>query len=689
MPFGAVTLKPGVTSELTPTLNTAGYSSSQLGRFRSGLFEKLGGWELYYPLSVGNPRALHAWQDFSGNKRLAIASTEVVTVVKPDGSGTTITPQILASSFAPNFSTTVGSGVITIVDPNVTNISTLDRIEFLTPISVGGLILSGQYPVTQFVGTGIYRITAKNSALATATVTNGGALPVFTTIVGSQSVNVEFADHGVFAGDTVVFPEPTVVGGLTVEGLYSVVEINDPDNFSISVAAAATGSDTQTMNGGVVSLTYLITIGASSSTATGWGVFGWGVVPWGGVGAAPTNQQGSPLEATDYTLDNWGQTLIACPADYGIYTWVPGGGNTNLQVIADAPPHCNGAIVTAPEQILLAYGAALQQGIGVFKDPLAYAWSDLSDFEYWGIGTVNPRTGAASQAGYNRIPTGSKIVAAMQVNQQTLLWTDVDVWALGYVGYPLAFQQTRIGSNCGAISRHAMGQMGGTVFWQSYNNFFRMQGGAPQVIPCSVWDFIFQDLNTDHLDKCFVQTVSSFNEVWFFFVSASGGGTECDAYAKYNTLDNIWDFGEMPRVAGIDQSLLGGPIMATAAGLIYEHEVGYNAAGQPLTASFTTGYFMIAEGQDFVLVKQILPDFKYGTFGGAQVADIQMTFSVINFPGDTPRVYGPYTVNAATQKVDVRFRGRQMSITVESSDIDSFWRLGRVRYLWQPAGRMG
>src|SRR6202035_3134545 len=143
----------------------------------------------------------------------------------------------------------------------------------------------------------------------------------------------------------------------------------------------------------------------------------------------------------------------------------------------------------------------------------------------------------------------------------------------------------------------------------------------------------------------------------------------------------------LPRSTWIDQTVLGTPIGAISAGTIYQHEQTNDAAAQPLLASFTTGYFFIAEGEDFVVVDQILPDFKWGFFGAAQTANVQLTFNVVNFPGDTPTQYGPYTVTVGTQILSVRFRGRQMSITVASRDVGSFWRLGRIRYRYQPSGR--
>lgn len=688
MPFASVTLKPGVVAEYTPTLNVAGYSTSNLGRFRAGLFEKLGGWITWYPFTIGIARALHAWQDFNGVKRLATGSTTSVTVITSAGAAQNITPQTKITDFAPKFTTTALSTTVTVDDSNIANVTTLDSIGFLTPVSVGGIILSGVYPIDLVTGTTTYRIEAATAA--TGTVSNTGTVPSFATTNGSATVSVTLAAHGLAVGDTVVFPISTTVGGISILGTYTVIGISSADIFTISVSANATSTTSGSMNGGNAELKYYIAIGPASANGTGWGVLGWGVVPWGGTGAQPASQTGTPITATDYTLDNWGQTLIANPANGGIYQWAPGSGYQNMQLVSGAPIYVSGMFVTTPAPILMAYGVAVPQTIGVSQDPLTYAWSDLADYTYWIANTINPATGLQSQAGSNRIPTGSAIIAGMAAPQQAYLWTDLDLWAINYVGqYPIIFTQAKVGANCGAISRHGVAQMGGVIYWWSANDFYALSGGSPQKLNCSVWDVVFQDLDRDNLARCWVETVTAFGEVFFFYPSESGGTGECDSYAKYNVIEGTWDYGTLPRAAGIDQSVLGKPIMATPGGTLYQHEMGYNADTQPLSPSFTTGYFYLIEGEDFAFVDQFLPDFKWGLFNGAQTASVQITFSVINFPGDTPRTYGPYTMTNATDKLDVRFRGRQFSMSITSTDQNTWWRIGKCRFRYAPDGRLG
>lgn len=217
MPFAGVQLNPGINVEKTPLLLQAGYSTSMMIRFRDGLAQKYGGYQKFYPLSVGGtPRDLHAWQDLNQTPHLAVATTSELDVIT-NGILLPITPQTLTSSFAPNFSTTIGSNVVNVTDPNITNVTVFDSVFFNTPISVGGLILSGLYPIQSITGVSSYTINA--SANATATVASGGAVPTFTTTNGSATVQVNFSNHGLAVGGDISFPIATTGNGVTISGL--------------------------------------------------------------------------------------------------------------------------------------------------------------------------------------------------------------------------------------------------------------------------------------------------------------------------------------------------------------------------------------------------------------------------------------------------------------------------------------
>lgn len=678
MPFGSVLLVPGVNVERTPTLLQAGYSQSSFGRFKDGLFQKLGGWEKFFANTVGGtPRALHAWQDLNGTDQLAVGTTTELGVIADDAL-TDITPQTKTTNPTLSFSTTTGSATITIVDTNIANVTIYDSIYLNTPVSAGGIILSGLYPIASIGGSTSYTITAADAAVSA--VSTGGAVPIFTTTTASPVVSVGFPSHGQSVGDISVFPISTSVGGTSVSGSYTDTSVADANNFSITTAQQASSATTASMNGGAAQIVYYVTLGPPAG-GVGFGVGAFGVGGFGS-GVVPTGQTGTAITASDWTLDNWGKLAMACPKNGGIYFWDPNGGFQNASLVSSGPIFNSGIFVSMTTQILVAYGSTVTEGIGVQQDPMLIKWSDEGNFLEW---DQNSET----QAREFRIPIGSMIVGGMPISLKNLIWTDLDLWAMTYVGPPNVFGFDKIGAGAGLAGAHAAGQLRGNVYWMGQSNFYVLSGNGVQVIPCPVWDVVFQDLDTDNLAKIRAAPNTPFNEMWWFYPSLSGGTGECDKYVKVNITEpgQPWDYGSLPRSAWIDQSVLGPPIGASPQSIVYQHETTNNADGSPLSSSFTTGYFYLAEGEDFAFIDQIIPDMKWGTYAGSQTAQVQLTFNVIDYPGDTPRTYGPYAITQSTEYISTRFRGRQMSITAQSDDLGSFWRLGKIRYRWAPDGR--
>lgn len=680
MPFGGVKLIPGVNVERTPTLNEAGVVQSQLIRYRDGLIQKYGGWVNFYPFAVaGIPRDMHAWDDLNQASRLAIGTTAQLGAI----TGSTLrdlTPQTKTTNPAPNFSTTVGSASVLVVDPNIDTVTTYDSVFFNTPIAVGGIILSGLYPIDSVTGAHSYRVTA--ATLATALVNNGGAVPAFTTALGSSNVSVGLAAHGLSAApdNSVVFPIPTVANGITVDGLYTAASITNANVFVIQANSQATAASTVSMNGGNAQLVYYITLGPPPG-GVGFGIGAYGAGGYG-TGVASPVQQGTSIAATDWTMDNWGQLLLACPEDGGIYYWDPTGGFKNASLISSAPIFNAGIFVSTSAQILVAYGSTITEQIGVLQDPMLVQWCDSGNFFDWTPSDTN-------LARNFRIPIGSRIVAGLPVSNQNLIWTDLDLWIMNFIGFPNVYGFNMIGAGAGAASSHAVQKLRGGVHWMGTTNFYRYAGSGVEVVPCPVWDAVFQNINTAFLKNVRAMPNTPFNEVGYLYPSLASVSGECDSYVKYNITEpgQPWDYGLLPRSAWIDQNVFGPPIGANPGGVIYQHESGNDAAGQPMEWSFTTGYFKIADGEDFAFVDRFIPDWKGGEYGQPQTAQVQITFNVANYPGDTPAQYGPYSMTQATQFLTTRFRGGLVSISFSGSDLGSFWRLGYCRYRYSAQGR--
>ena len=693
MAHSTLRLIPGVDVIKTPTLNEAALSSTNLVRFMPdrnnlGLVQKLGGWVAYFNSAYSSTiRALKGWADLNAVNHLAVGCTASLNVLTGNNNQN-ITPQTYTTNTSPNFSTTSGSTTVTVIDSGIVA-SIYDYVDYVTPVSVGGIVLSGPYLIQSAAST-TYTITAATAA--TSTVANGGASYTFSTTSASPVVTAVLNNHGYSVGSQFYVGVATTVGGLTLSGLYIVASVVDANTFTFSAQnTASSTAGPVSINSGNIRSQFYIAVGPQP-TGAGFGVGGFGTGGFG-VGTAPTATHGTAITASDWTLDNFGENLIACPAGGPIYFWSPSGSLQNAQILSGQVPLVNdGIFVAMPQRQVIAWGSSFT----LQPDPLLIRWSDVADSTVW-IGT------ATNQAGSYRIPTGSKIVTCIQGPQQGLIWTDLDLWSMQYIGAPLVYGFNKIGSNCGAISRKCVGQMGNTIYWMSQKQFFMNAGQGPQPLPCPVWDVIFQNLKsgndangipyTQHI-RCAPN--SQFNEIMWFYPSANGNG-ENDSYVKFNTVLNQWDFGSLGRSAWIDQSVLGPPIGAGTDNYLYQHEIGNDAASGTTTtamqSSMQTGFFSIAEGDNIMYVDQIWPDMKWGTYSGNQNATVNMTLYWTNYAGDPTVSTGSYAgapsnlvssatfpMTQSTEYISCRIRARLIAVSISSNDVGTFWRLGGIRY---------
>ena len=676
MPHASFKVIPGVDQNKTPALNEAAISESQLIRFvpdrtMGGLVQKLGGWSKYFASTIGSTvKNLWAWEDTNANSYLAVGAVGVVSgnslSVISSNVRDDITPQTSNFNVAVSVSTTAGSNQVTITDTG-RNVDNYDTVYIRTQISVGGIVLFGQYQCFQ-IGANTYRIFAKDLAgendLATFTtlvsplsvtgasgtgtvatltytgpytfvagsvitvtgvnpagyngtfvvttstptsvsyastttsayvsggsITNRGSVPLFNTTSGSDFITVTLANHGLVAGDTFPVLLATSVGGVTLYGNYIVREVTSAARFVISGPTQATSTASALMNGGNANYFYYNGLGPIVG-GTGYGIGGYGRGGYG-TGSPITPSPGAPITALDWTLDNWGETLVSCPLNGAIYTWNPTNGDKTALVIPEAPPVNVGMFVAMPQRQIIAWGSTFT-GIG---DPLLIRWCDVNNYNQWTANVTN-------QAGSYRIPKGSRIVQCIQGPQQGLVWTDLAIWAMQYTGPPYVYSFNEIGTGCGLIGRRAATSMGGTVYWMGPSQFFKLSSNGVEPIRCPIWDVIFQDIDTDFVDNIRIAPNSRFGEVSWFYPTIGSGG-QPTKYVKYNILLDCWDFGSLSRTAWINESVLGPPIGASGDdNFIFQHEVSKNADGNPMTSSFQTGYFVLSEADVKMFIDQ-------------------------------------------------------------------------------------
>jgi len=365
---------------------------------------------------------------------------------------------------------------------------------------------------------------------------------------------------------------------------------------------------------------------------------------------------GNYSEATTWSLDNWGEYLVACSPDDGrLLEWQL---NTaaDAAAIANAPTSNSGLIVTE-ERFLFALGAG--------GNPRKVQWSDREDNTTWSPLSTN-------EAGDIELQTSGQIMQGIRTRGQTLIITDVDAHTARYLGPPYVYGFERVGTSCGVISRRSASDVDAGVFWMGQRGFFRFDGNSVSEIPCDVHDYVFGDMNPAQTSKVWSFSNGQFGEIWWFYPSAES--IEIDRYVALDYKEGHWIIGELSRTAGVERGVFKYPFMASTDVTIYEHEVGFNVDTSAIFAE--TGPISLGAGDQVMRVTDLIPDEK--TQG-----DVEVTFKTRFHPNDTERSYGPYSPSNPTS---VRFTGRQVRMRVDGVKLGA-WRVGNMRIDAKAGGR--
>ncbi len=661
MPLIPIQLQPGVDAQSTPALGPTGWNESRNIRFFQGLAQKTGGFKKFFqaiisptdPILGRSAVALKAWATLSSAILLAAAGENRVTLFAAD-SVFDLTP-LTGDALVPiALSTGAGGPTVNITDL-VNRPAAGDWIRFRAPAWVGGLVLDGSYEVMRIVDASHYTITA--AVNATGSIHDGGAVRVFSTTAGSTTVVVTLSgpDTTQLTPDEVIrVTDPVLVGGITVEGNY-VATLVDQFSFLITLAAPALTTDSVQENGGNIALTFF--------------------QPAAGVQRA--------LEVEDVTLDTWGEFLVIIPQDMPVFIWQPALGNTTPAAnVLTAPQANTSGFVSTQQQILVLCGT-VNFATGLF-DPMLVRWSDVGDY------TVFTPLGS-NQSGSFRLSLGSGIVAGLSVAGRGLIWTDLGLYSMQYENVPLVWGFQPIGVNTGLIGPKAMAVIGETVVWMSQQFYVLAGGGSPQIIPCSVWDLVFPNIDKANAREATCATNAFFTEVAWYVPQNDGTTTK----ARLNIASGTWDYtiiaagDTSDRSAAIDQNVFGSPFGASPDGTVYREETGTDADDQPLPWRMVTGIAQIAQGDQVAFFREIIPDFKFSNTQFAGPGTVKMLVYVYRNPQSAPRIKGPYLINARTRSVPCRGRGRGLQFEFSGDDLGSSPRLGLISYRAQSDGRGG
>lgn len=392
---------------------------------------------------------------------------------------------------------------------------------------------------------------------------------------------------------------------------------------------------------------------ADGTSYTGYGYGTYGSYAYG----VQRPDLGSVVSATTWSLDTWGEYLIACSsADGKIYEWQVGFATPTLAAaITNAPTGCNAVMVTA-DRIVFALGAG--------GNPRKVAWCDQENNTVWTAAIDN-------LAGDYELATPGTLMAGKRVKGVNLLFTDLDVHTAQYIGAPFVYGFDKAGSGCGLISAQSVAAIDTAAIWMS-NSGFWMYDGYVKPLPCDVSDYVFNDINLTQKSKIYAVHLSQFGEIWWFY--PSNDSNENDSYVSYNYREGHWNIGTLSRLAGADAGVFTYPLMVDSSGYIYEHEVGFAYDSATLFAQ--SGPIELGTGENIMNVRQIIPDEQ--TLGEAVVS-----FKSRFYPTGAESSYGPYT---AANPTSVRFSGRQVEVKVTGNTLAD-WRVGVMRLEATAGGR--
>ena len=703
MPLTKLQFKPGINRETTSYSNEGGWFDSDKVRFRMGFPEKIGGWvrQSVYNF-LGTCRALHPWVTLSGDKLIGVG-TSFKYYINEGGSYQDITPIRIASS-----AVTFGAGA--------------DTLNGAINASTSSIILNS---VTGFpTGGGLIKIGTEqiNYAGITSSTLTGCVRGVNGTTAASHSnsasvtcatLTVTDADgHGAVENDFVTFSGAASLGGVITAAVlnqeYQVDKIVSSTVFQIKARTVsfissitttsglnptfvfANTSDSSNGGGSAVGA-YQINTGLDTTVqGTGWGAGTWSRGTWGS--ASDLTVSGATLRI--WSHDNFGEDLLINVRDGGIYYWNKSSGLNNPAVLLSGLTNANRTptiakqvLVSDKDRHIIAFGCDPETAIGT-QDPLLIRFSSQESLTDWAATVTNT-------AGDLRIGAGSEIITAVETRQQVLVFTDVSLHAMQFLGPPFTFGINTVSENITTAGPLCAVAVNDSVFWMGRKEFY-VYAGAVKRLPCTVRDYVFSDFNENQIEKVSAATNTAFSEIWWFYPSKSS--EENDRYVVFNYEQQVWYYGNLSRTCWVDRGVDELPIAASPDHYLYEHESGFDdgstAPATALLAHIESSQIDLGDGDQFAFLSRIIPDI---TFRDSTTTNPAVTFTlgVRNFPGgkylhtDANSVdkTSSVPVEQFTKEIRTRLRGRSFNLKIENTGTETAWRLGTPRVEVRPDGR--
>lgn len=522
------------------------------------------------------------------------------------------------------------------------------------------------------------------------------------TTISSNVVVVALTGHGAETGDFITISGADAIGGIPAAQIntgHQITVIN-ANSFSFTTTSNAT-STVASGGGAVIIINFQLEPGSATGTyGYGWGTGTWGREAWGLGSTTPV-----AIAQRDWFLDNFDNDLVANIRNGGAYYWARGT-NTDpafttpairLQDYADdegfdasaVPVKVMQLMVSQQDKHLIAFGAVPYGSTNANDfDPLLIRWADQDTPGNW-------TPGVTTSAGDLRISRGSRIVRAIPSRQEILVFTDSNLYSLQFLGTTDVYGLQEYASNISIASPRAVATVSNLTVWMGLDKFYAYTGRA-ETLPCTISDYVFDNLNVGQSQQIVCGTNEEWDEVWWFY--PSGDSVYNNAYVVFNYVDNIWYYGNLERDSWLDTPLRGKPLATNTSdsgvtSYLYSHETGSDADGAAMEAYIESNDFDVEDGEKYILTNRLIPDVRFSG-SAAQNPEVTMEIRPRRFPG------GAYTSDAAdsqaiiqtsvdqyTEQVFIRARARQMAFKLMSTDLGVAWELGSPRIEGRLDGR--
>jgi hypothetical protein len=510
---------------------------------------------------------------------------------------------------------------------------------------------------------------------------------------GTTTVTVTDTAHGGITGNFVTFSGVTGTYAATFNAEFQIT-VTSANTYTIStgstvIAAGSTG-------GSSVVAAYQINVGPEiAGPLVGWGGGTWGEGVWGTGGTSLSSIR-------LWSQSNFGEDLVFAPRGGPIYYWDATSGVaaravalTSIGGASNVPTIQNFIFVSDINRFIFAFGCN-EEGSAT-QNPMLIRWSDQESAVDWTSAPTN-------QAGSISFSHGSELVTCLQTRQEIVVWSDSAIYSMQYVGAPAIWQSQLLGDNISIQSQNAAATASGLVFWMGVDKFYKYDGRV-QTLRCDLRQYIFSDINTAQAAQVFAGTSEGFNEIWWFYCSASS--TAVDRYVVYNYSEDIWYYGTLGRTAWLDSGLRDFPLAATYSYNLVNHESGNddNQTGTPvaIAASIGSSEFDIDDGHNFGFVWRVIPDLTFRNSTGDLTPQCTMTLLPMRNSGSgfndpqsaagssnaTIQRIATAPIEEFTGQVYIRVRGRQLIFKMESNRLGTTWQLGAPRIDIRADGRRG